>query len=169
MTTRPTPADLTAQVLSTYGDPSRPNYFFVARAVERDMYRPLLRAVSQRFHVRETTDLNLDVGRVLTLTHAESSDRYWVLHLSFVGPYAAVLTGSDAALGGALRVVDAPGDDPAERQLFGMLESAGIAALGRDALETRVPLRLGSPFGDEVRLFQALFSDNDILPWRPGE
>lgn len=90
----------------------------------------------------------------------------WRLQLSFVGPYAVLMRLRNREI---LEVVDSdnPKNCVTERQVIRLLANHGISLLNKENLELSVGLKLFDTEPQNVRVYQALFSDSDVLPWRP--
>jgi len=127
----------------------------------RDFAAFLLMDIAAAFSITNATDLNTDHGYIFTLESTTSLS----LQLSFVGPYAVLLR---TALQGGLEVVEQAANDNGmlERRLIQIVTTHNIRLLGRNVLEIPVNLKLFDTEPGNVRVYQALFRDTDILPWR---
>ncbi|MBO2446093.1 hypothetical protein J4573_03260 [Actinomadura barringtoniae] len=126
-------------------------------------YAAFIERLSSRFEVIDTTDENEDVGFILSLSRGGEE---WVLGLSAVAACAVfaradpvsqvwtdVLTGSSEGL------------RPDERDVIDGVAGLGLRLLGREQLERVVGLNVAGMEPGQVRVYQALFSAADILPW----
>ncbi len=139
---------------------SRPEWFFVERTAAEQPYREFLDHLERRFDITDTTDFNDDVSLDLVLCGNEHA---WSLMLSLVGRYAVLWR---------LRPSRAPTPITEKDSLTGtetwvmeLLRAHHIKLLEKRVLETPVALRLHNTLPGRSRVFQALFSDMDILPW----
>ncbi|MBC6456418.1 hypothetical protein [Actinomadura sp. HBU206391] len=150
--------EILRRIEQTYGSLSDPKFFFVRRALEERPYDALVESIAKNFKVTEDTDENDD----LAFNYLVSSDnRTWAMSISMVGPYALL-----ARVGQAWDEILTPSTDDLsdhERWLLSRLTDSGLRPLGREELETPVALKLTGP--DDVRVYHALFTDTDGLPW----
>jgi hypothetical protein len=156
--TVPTPDQLRERILVVYGSLATPRFDFRHRVHERHPYRALESALARTFEVRDDADLDADNGTILILTGQTTR---WSLYLSFLGPYATV---TEIREDNTCRVVDAPTEAESEI-LFGSLRDHGVVVLPQDLLERPIELQLNYTEPENVRIFQALFGDYDVLPW----
>jgi hypothetical protein len=149
-------------IRSVYGSFENPDFHFASEALRRRPYEQVVSQLERIFKAEEDTDVNDDVsfGYVLR-SHGQ---REWVLRLSMVGPYAVVLRLSG---NGPAEVVSpgAPTLEEQELKLLQVLSAQGIQVLSQDELMRPVPLSLYNTNPGNVRIYQALFSDTDVLPW----
>lgn len=150
-----------AHVSDRYRSLEAPRFSFVEEALDTNPYLSLLHRVGEHFDCTEDTDPNDDVSFGYVL---RKESRVWVLRLSMVGPYAVVLRrrGDEA-----MEVIaDECGDIVEEEErLLRLLEAEGLTTLDRDTLLRPIPLRLSNTAPEQVRLYQALFTDTDVVPW----
>lgn len=146
----------------SYQSLSSPRYFFVQDVVTRRPYAELELELRTAFDVEDNTDLNDDVSFVLGLRNDRGE---WVLYLSMVGPFGALLRVRDHR---PPEPVSANTVDisPDERRLLDVIHKHAIEMLDQPTLELPVQMNLNNTLPGRARLFQALFSDTDILPWR---
>jgi len=157
-------------VLRAYGSLDEPNFDFEREERRQRRYEPFLRDLAAIllldvwgfFTIANTTDLNSDHGFVFVI----QSGGEWRLQLSFVGPYAVLMRLRNREI---LEVVDSdnPKNCVTERQVIRLLANHGISLLNKENLELSVGLKLFDTEPQNVRVYQALFSDSDVLPWRP--
>lgn len=144
-------------ILQAYGDLKDPTFHFVGRSEARGEYNELIRTLSDVGEVTDETDPNTDVGRYLRIAADHGT---WFLWLSYVGPFACLLRQR------ANRQFLAEGGvNTIEARVRALCERAGLAMLDASTLEHPIPLTLDKTEPENVRVFQALFSDSDLLPW----
>lgn len=149
-----------AQVLAKYGSLKEPNFAFVRAALAADMYRDVMDAIGASFKIDEDTDPNDDVSRAFVVT---TSDGYRTLALSMVAPYAVFMRPTS---GPSYEVVDpAKPLSPEEARLLGILRQFEVEPLDRWILSEPMPLELSNTPADQCCVYQALFTDTDVLPW----
>ena len=150
--------DIIRQIEHTYGSLSEPKFFFVGKALEERPYDGLIQSIARDFTVVEDTDEDDDLAFNYLLSRG---GRRWAMSISMVGPYALLARVSqawdDILTPGT---VDLSAD---ERQVIDRLTDAGLRLLSQDELERPVALDLTGP--DDVRIYHALFTDTDGLPW----
>jgi hypothetical protein len=159
MATIPTADELRQSIITAYGSLTSPTWHFIQRLYDTRPYDAIEVQLRQHFQVTEDTDLNNDVSVVLFV---DGTRKCWVVCLSLVAPYAAVTIRSPESV----IVVHVPGEDPEEQYLFDVLQRANVVALPQVLLEEPIGLALSSTYPENVRLYQALFGDYDILPWQ---
>ncbi|QSB14630.1 hypothetical protein JQS43_24730 [Natronosporangium hydrolyticum] len=158
MTVDRLPHDIRHHLTRMFGSTPEPDYRLLREALASGPYQELIAALAARFTVDEDTDPNFDHGRCLLL---QDDPQLWALDLSAVGPFAAF---GRVELGWT-RVIE-PGQpdlDAAEQWVIAQLAAHDLRLLDRDVLELPVPLRLAH--AADPRVYQALFSDTDLLPW----
>lgn len=114
------------------------------------------------FKICSITDVNTDHGFVFTLG---CMDQVWLqLQLSFVGSYAVLIR---VTLDWNEVIDPSGGRIPIETCIIDLLAVHGIRLLDKSTLELPIGLKLFDTDPGNVRVYQALFSDVDILPWGP--
>ena len=152
--------EIDRSILQRYGSLEDPDFGFVQELLARDPCAGLREALATDFEVEEATDPNDDVCCSVVL---RVGGRVWLLQQSLLGPYAVLLRDCD---GPSEVVADATATfDPRERLVLDLLERAGLQILDRATLERPVALELFNAEPDRVCVYQALFSDTDVLPW----
>ena len=148
-------------IRSHYKSLQSPDFSFVRDTLSKRPYEKVIRQISTPFQVEEDTDPNDDVSFGYVLT--KGSER-WVLRLSMLGPYAVLLRLHQAA---RIEVMAhrAHVSSNSEKDLMTTLADHSIRLLDRDALLIPVPMRLFNAEPENTRVYQALFTDTDILPW----
>ncbi len=148
-------------ILKAYGSLTEPTFWFVQAALEKQPYREIIARLGAMFAMDdEDTDPNYDVSFGLIIRPPGS---LLVLRLSMVGPYAVLMCSSNSA---SHVVEPANTNTENERRILGLLHEYGIDALDRATLEEPVSLLLSDTSTENCRVFQALFTDTDILPWQ---
>lgn len=150
--------DIMADVRDTFGALDEPRFGALIRRLQDGPDTDLITALSTRFDVVDRTDLNAAHSWHLLLA---TGGRQWALRISAVGRYAAfarISQGWDAVL-----TADTTDLTPDEEGVIGMLTERRLILLGRDDLETPVPLALDGV--EDVRAYHALFTEVEILPW----
>lgn len=153
-------AEIEQQIRERYGSLEQPDFHFVGNESLDGSYEDLISRLAETFAIEEITDPNDDVSLSYVLRRDGGE---WVVQLSLVGPYAVLLR----LTRGAAEVVTASVRDLArcERLILEELERSGLKVLDRSTLSRPIPLRLFNTAPDSVRLYQALFTDTDVLPW----
>jgi len=156
-------------VSKAYGSFEEPNFAFVSEAIANQPYRHLLAALSTIFSITVDMDPNYDVGWLFNLDGPNGEPVG--LWLSMVGPYAVLIR----TIGQNQYTIVEPATPTTqnERNVLDMLEKFGVHALDRKTLEAPIHLALFNAAPENVRFFQALFTDTDVLPWEdftpPGQ
>ncbi len=154
--------ELMSVVLSHYKSLDQPQWSFVREVFDRHPYNELIARLAETFRVVEDTDFNYDVSFGYLLYR---NDEGWVLVLSMLGPYAAVLRIDTQDESGPISM-HTEGLTASERSLLETLAVHGIRMLPRDVLEHPVPIKLDlSPLEGTPRLYHTLFRDEYSLPW----
>ncbi|MGK3985801.1 hypothetical protein WME99_22330 [Sorangium sp. So ce136] len=157
------PNQLFQAILEKYKSLENPDCHWVVKEYERNPYRGLEQYMMSRFSVEDITDLNNDVSCVLAIS-PEGSVAQWTLKISLVGPYAVLLR-ETGARGWDVYVQDESdvrSED--ERWILEACRQHDVEVLRLDVLKMPIGLRLFDTDPENVRLYQALFSDNDYLP-----
>ncbi len=153
--------DFCEQVKSVYGSLDDPSYVKIYEVMVQRPYDQLVQELAICFRVTDITDVNEDVSFQYELTQREDG---WVLELSAVGPYAVFSRYEEQ---GGRCIITPESDDltSAERQVIDLLQRYGLRVMGRTELDVPVRLKLFVTEPEKVRLYHALFSDNDSFPW----
>jgi hypothetical protein len=138
----------------------QPNFSFVKETVSANPYQSLIDELMNIFEIKDITDINDDVSFNYLLS---SSDRQWVVELSMVGLYAIILKKSDT---GSLELVTADTTMQEEQIIMSLLINNKFDILEKEILEHPCPLKLFNTEPENVSIFQALFSDTDLYPWK---
>lgn len=153
--------DFFEQLTSVYGSLDEPTYFKINEVMTQRPYDRLVQELEIYFRITEITDVNEDVSFQYELTQGDDG---WVLELSAVGPYAAFSRYEEQG-GRSLITAELDNLTLAERQVIEVLQRCGLRVMGRADLDVPVRLNLFVTEPEKVRLYHALFSDNDSLPW----
>lgn len=155
------PNSILEHIREKYRDLDHPEFWFVGESISRQPYQPLVERLEQQFSVQDDTDPNDDVSFIYVLRSGRDA---WVLALSMVGPFAALFRAtSDHPV-----LIDATGMSALTKQEAELVEEAqsfGFSFLTKALLEMPIGLTLQNASRENTRLYQALFSDTDILPW----
>lgn len=149
--------DLIDAIKARYGSLEAPNYSFVERVVRDHPYAGLVEALSSVAEVEETTDINDDVSFRYVVRRA---GQRWALNVSMVGPYGVLLRLSPAGV-----VVTDQAAEAGDEAILQPLKLAGVSLLSRAVLEARIPFRPLGQETDDATIYQALISDEPLLPW----
>ena len=135
-----------------YGALTAPSWRFAEREYRRDPYSATIERLREFFVVEETADLNDDVSCVYYLRN--NSGR-WVVYLSLVGKFAAVMVVGDQNR----LLFDTTNRS---RDIKTALSESGVTIVPVEIMSTSV--RFGAGDSKKV-LFSLIFSDVDELPW----
>jgi hypothetical protein len=168
MTRVPMIEEIKRDVLRAYGSLEKPTFEFEREHQRQRLYEPFLRDLAAIllldvlgfYKIANVTDVNSDHGFVFTIQNGGE----WWLQLSFVGCYAVLMRLTER---GVLEVVDPDSTKNSliENQIIRLLTNHGVSLLGEEHLETPIGLKLFDTEPRNVRVYQALFSDRDMLPW----
>lgn len=143
-----------------YGNLEEPNYRKVTAILESDPYRPLIEELrSSGTEITESMDLNDDVAILLVVDQAKDQVGLW---LSGVGPFAA-LVHQDAE--GRYCWVTGPdgAPTPLAALVATIVQRADLQLLDRRTVSRKIRMQWYD--GEtEATLYQALFTDTDIIP-----
>ncbi|APU12785.1 MULTISPECIES: hypothetical protein [Actinoalloteichus] len=159
-----TETGLTDFITGAYGgDLSNPDFSFVRNQMETRPYDPAIEQVRAlgSVQVAESTDPNYEVCFGYEIV---DGGRIWVLELSMLGPFAVFAR----AGGGQWHRLIYPHDDdlePVEHAIFAILAAWHIEFPDRVELEKPLDMALAFTDPENVRVYHALFSDEDFVPW----
>lgn len=146
-----------------YGSRAQPVFAFQTDVAVRERYAGIISELSKFSDIEEITDLNVDVSFVFLV---RIGNGVWIVRLSMVGPYALILDISDPQ---EAPTVVSRGKEPecGERVqiIMNIIEGNGIYVLDRSILERKVDLILFETSAQNTTVYQALFCDNEVLPW----
>jgi hypothetical protein len=149
-------------IINRYKSMDEPNFSFVQYEFEKKPYKTIIDILSENYEITETTDLNDDVSFGYLL----SKDlQQWFLQISMVGPFVALFNLNKC--GKVLRILtndnkDIGGNDT---DIISVLLNKDLTLLDKKILEYPVPLKLFNTDVENVKVYQALFTDVDVLPW----
>lgn len=151
---------LSEAIKCAYKSLEQPDFSFVNTAISLRPYDPLIQQIRKIFEVEEITDSNDDVSFCYLLSKPKDQ---WVIELSMLGRYAVVFRISDV---GAIKIVTQNASVPEEQEIFSLLRANEFEVLEQRELEQSFPLKLSNTDSENVCIYQALFSDTDVLPWK---
>ena len=143
---------LAPALTAAYGSLQAPNYAFVNRALRQRPYRDLVAALEQVFAVEDITEPNYDVSFAYVL----ADEAAYLLHLSMVGPFAALFPFSpDRVAGPALTSADS-----AEAAvILRLLSQHGVTVVDAPTLSLGTGVvDIESNSGQTLSVYQALFT-----------
>lgn len=153
-------ASIREDVLARYGSLENPEFSFVRESLSARPYDSLISDIKNVLDVEEDTDPNDDVSFGLIM---RSKGRHLVLRLSMVGRYAVLLRSKDDT---SYDVVESSSTASAEeRAIVSLLQNFDVELLDRETLVAQIPLALSNTSAEDCRVYQALFTDTDVLPW----
>lgn len=152
--------DLSEVIENKYKSLEQPDYSFVSKAISSRPYDSLIRKLQDLFEVEEITDPNDDVSFRYLLSKLKSQ---WIIELSMVGLYASFFRVSDV---GSAEVVTSDTTAQEEQKICSFLIENKFEILQQHELEQPFNLKLCNTEPENVCIYQALFSDTDILPWK---
>lgn len=156
----PVPERIREAMLRAYGSLDEPAFRFVGQALAERPYRGLLAAIARHGPVSDDTVPDDDVSFGVILDWADGRR---VLRLSMLGPFALLLRLPPER---PAEVVTAGTARGAERGLVDDLSAHGFELLDRATLDAPVALTLPKTPPGECLVYQALFVDDDVVPWR---
>ncbi len=149
------------QIKRQYTSFENPDFSFVEKAIAAQPYKFVLTQLAKSYDLEEVTEPNDDVCfRYLV----SKSDRQWLIELSMLGFYATVLRISELK---GTEIVAPETSQKEEKLLLCLLKSQGFEVLTRMELEEPLVINLQNTEPENTCIYQALFSDTDVLPWRP--
>jgi hypothetical protein len=135
---------------TSYGSFEHPNWSFVSRKSKSGLYDALVNKLDELGLVQETTDLNDDCSRCLSVTSEAES---LVVRLSLVGRFACVHDSN----GRFFTAPDLP-NSAIGAKLLQLLKSNEVELIGEMALQTKIK------FGGQMRtLYELLFSTDELV------
>lgn len=147
---------------SAYKSMEQPDFSFVKRVFNARPYEPLIRKMRDYAAIEECTHSEDDVCFSYFL---KGRTNLWKMDLSLVGPFAIfVRLRSRIEEHDFLYPAKADLAD-FEIKIISMMTQYNIRLLTSQDLRIEVPIGLFSSAKDKPRLYQALFSDTEKLPW----
>lgn len=153
--------DIRAAIAEKYQSLDEPRFDFVTDALDERPYAAVVRSLSKISNVEQDTDTNDDVSFGYLLSDGREQ---LFLQLSMVGPYATLRR---LPADGTAILLD-PGRSALtayERSVVETLQQAAVTVLGEIALSRSIDLKLFNTATNRVKIYQALFSDIEDLPW----
>ncbi|ASO18334.1 hypothetical protein FHR81_002737 [Actinoalloteichus hoggarensis] len=156
--------EIISLITASYGgDLSNPHFYFVDPALERRPYHEIVNRIESIGDVRisEYSDANTYASFAYVI---ENCGRSWALELSMLGPIGVFARIGEHGWDRLLR----PGEGdllPFECEVFGLLVEQKITFPVRAILEHPLDMILDYTDPGNVRVYHALFSDEDFLPW----
>lgn len=154
------PQVFTELISYKYQSLDEPDYSFAKKAFSSRPYAALIQELDKLYAVEEITDSNDDVSFRYVIS---KSNNQWVIELSMLGRYAVVL---QAHSDGYTEIVCPNTSVPVEKDIISWLLMNQFEILTKNELEQPVALALSNAEPENVCIYQALFSDTDVLPWR---
>jgi len=159
------PGDATFQSIMAaltvcYGDLAAPNFRKAYATMESSLHRQLVEDLRAKgIEITETTDQNDDVATYLAA--GQGGDEVGLM-LSGIGPFAALLhQDSDGRYCWVTRPDKAP--TPLAALIATTVERAGFQLLNRDTVMRTIAMNRADG-ATEATLYQALFTDSDVIP-----
>ena len=146
-----------------YTSRCEPNFSFVREEIARQPYKSLMNKLREFLTVVENTDPNDDVCFSYFL---ESAVCRWILQLSMLAKYAVLLRIAENDAVHEVLTIESPDKDFDERRIKELLTNSGIILLSKKNLEQPIDLVLFNTEIGNAHVYQALFSDTDVLPWQ---
>ncbi len=148
---------------STYKSLEHPDFSFVKKGFSSRPYDPLIKRLRDYAAVEECTEAEDDVCFSYFL---KGRDSLWKLDLSLVGPFGIFVRLKNRVASTDFLHFSKGDLNGYERKILDMLNGSGIRLLTVDELSMDMPLMLFNTAKGNVRLYQALFSDREALPWQ---
>ena len=147
---------------SAYGNLSAPDFDFAKRGFDKRPYDRIIKRLRDYAAIEEILVGEEDVCFSYFL---KGRTNLWKIELSLVGPFAifvrlkAQVTADDFLHNRKEDLIEF------ERKVVEIVRNFGISLLTTNQLQISVPLTLFNTPKENVRLYQALFTDRDGLPW----
>ncbi|MCX6107135.1 MAG: hypothetical protein NTY08_15015 [Proteobacteria bacterium] len=149
-------------ICNTYRSLEHPDFSFVKRAFGARPYDPLIKRLRDFGVVEELVQAEDDVCFSYLLKGQSS---LWGLDLSIVGLFAIFVrvkgrvSADDFLYPGR---IDLTGF---ETKVLDLLAGAGVKLMTTEELSVEMPMTLYNTNRNNVKLYQALFSDRELPPW----
>lgn len=157
--------EIVDSICDKYKSLESPDFSFVEQIVSTNPYAEITQYYKQiGFFLEEDTDTNDDVSFGYLL---KKENKQWILRLSMVGSYAVLLELDDPINPQLVKVVSRVKYPLSnlEQQIVTVLEEHGIELMTQDILSIPIALSLFNTDLENTRIYQALFTDTDVLPW----
>lgn len=149
-------------IATAYKSLTQPDFSFVKRGFNARPYDPLIKRLRDYAAVEEAIEADDDVCFSYFL---KGRSQLWKLDLSLVGPFGLFVRLKSRCERDDFLCYGRPDLVGFEQKILDILKGGGIRLLTVDELGTEVPMTLFNTGAGEVRLYQALFSDRNRLPW----
>lgn len=150
---------LSESILRKYKSLGEPDFSFVSKVIASKPYDALVQQLQSLVEVEEITDSNDDVSFCYVLSDMKNQ---WEIQLSMIGLYAVIFRKAEAKL--SELVVSAISEQ--EEKIVSLLNKYQFEILQPQVLEQKSALSLFNAGQENTCIYQALFSDTDILPWK---
>ena len=150
--------EIVRHISESFGSVEAPNYAKVSSRLDSRSTWPELSSIIQIFWTKDVTDVNDDIAMRLLLK--DGNDEF-ILELSAVGPYAALMR-----LQGKCHLMPLE-EIMADARLVGSLAVTvrSRTFLSRSMLEREIQFGENEVGNIRPKVYNALFSDTEILPW----
>ncbi|MBI1924049.1 hypothetical protein HYR99_07340 [Candidatus Poribacteria bacterium] len=138
-----------------------PDFSFVEKEMSTRPYQAVVGELRNIVELKEDTDANDDVSFSYLLV---KGNKRWSLNISMIGPYAVLMLMNHSR---SFEIVHPEDEELSqlENEIAKILQKHSITLLPQYLLEYPVPLQLYNTEPENVKVYQALFTDTDILPW----
>jgi hypothetical protein len=147
---------------SAYKNLDQPDFGFVRKVFSARPYDPLIKRMRDYAVVEECTEAEDDVCFSYLL---KGRNALWKLDLSVVGPYGIFVRLRNRVEAEDFIVYSRDDLTGFEVKIADLLKRGGVKLLSMEELSVAMPMTLYNTVREKVRLYQALFSDRDRLPW----
>lgn len=147
---------------SVYKSLDQPDFGFVRKVFSARPYDPLIKRMRDYAVVEECTEAEDDVCFSYLL---KGRNALWKLDLSVVGPYGIFVRLRNRVEAEDFIVYSRDDLTGFEVKIADLLKRGGVKLLSMEELNVAMPMTLYNTGRERVRLYQALFSDRDRLPW----
>jgi hypothetical protein len=153
-------------ISTAYKSLEHPDFSFVKQGFNARPYDPLIKRLRDYAVVEEAIEADDDVCFSYLL---KGQSALWKLDLSLVGPFGLFVRLKARVAPDDFLHYTKPDATSFERKVLDLLRGAGIRLLTTEELSLQVPMTLFNTTRESVRLYQALFSDRNALPWVPSQ
>jgi len=151
--------EILTAIKEKYGSLDEPNWSFVCKALNNNPYSTIVELLETEFEFKDVTEPNSDVSYCYLM---EGPTSLIQVELSMVYPCGVALGGPESDT----CILTRENTSELERKILDIIVSGGVEMLDQKLLETHVPLKLDYTEPENVCVYQALFSDIDILSWK---
>lgn len=146
-------------IRSAFRNQKSPDYSFVEKQLKKKPYNLSENSLECSYAIREITDINEDHSFRYVL---KNNDKELVLEISMVGKYACVLIKHNT---NNYRLSTSKHLSLHHQELYKFLKNNELIILPKEILEQPYSLNLNFADNENVKIYQALFTDTDYLPW----